>query len=446
MRAKEEAFRILEAALSIASTGVDEAEVSLGGGELGMTSFGLNQLGPAIDHAHEVLAIRASKDGRMCRVQTNDLSTSGIKEAAQEARTKVDHLPAAAKGAGLPEPQSYELTEAYDPETDATKTLDRTMLASRALMAAHKGDLYASGLVAVRRGSVGLDGSPGTYAVANTRGLLAYHPATRVTFSVDMSRSGGLNGFAEDESYSISGIDPQQLVSTAVKKASLGAEAQRIGPGVYTAVLEPAAVGALMVHLGRTAGAARMHAGASFLSGRIGEKVADASVTIIDDYAHPLLRGTPFDVEGVARMRVPIIEEGVAKGPVYSWDSAIRFEAQATGHRVVDPYDGEVEHAQNLVMSGGDATFSDLLGGVESGVLIGRITNVTLLDPRRLIVTGMTSGGFFLVDHGDLTVPLSNMRVTVSLLDLLAGIEGMTGSAWAEGSVVPALRAQIPLT
>lgn len=446
MRAKEEAFRILEAALSIASTGVDEAEVCLGGGELGMTSFGLNQLGPSVDHAHEVLAIRAAKDGRMCRVQTNDLSTSGIKEAAQEARTKVDHLPTAAKGVGLPEPQSYELTEAYDPETDATRTLDRTMLASRALMAAHKGDLYASGLVAVRRGSIGLDGSPGTYAVANTRGLLAYHPATRVTYSVDMSRAGGLNGFAEDESYSISGIDPGQLVSTAVKKASLGSEAQRIGPGVYTAVLEPAAVGALLVHLGRTAGAARMHTGSSFLSGRIGDKLAHESVTIVDDYAHPLLRGTPFDVEGVGRMRVPLIEDGVAKGPVYAWDSAIRYEGQATGHRDVDPFYGEVEAAQHLVMTGGDATFSDLLGGVKSGVLIGRITNATLLDTKRLIITGMTSGGFFLVEQGDLTVPLANMRVTVSLIDLLANLDGMTGSAWAEGCVVPAVRAQIPLT
>jgi hypothetical protein len=43
-------------------------------------------------------------------------------------------------------------------------------------------------------------------------------------------------------------------------------------------------------------------------------------------------------------------------------------------------------------------------------------------------------------------MPLSNMRITVSLLDLLRDVEAMTGSTWAEGCVVPALRAQLPLT
>lgn len=446
MRAKEEAFRILEAALSIASTGVDEAEVSLGGGDVGMTSFGLNQLGPASEQSHEVLGIRAVKEGRMCRVQTNDLSTGGIKDAAQEARTKVDHLPTAAKSSGLPEPQSYELTEAYDPETDALRALDRTALVSRAIIPAYKHDLSASGMVAIRRGSIGLDGSPGIYAVANTRGLLAYHPETRVTYSVQMSRGAGRTGFAEDESFTVAGIDPDQLVSTAVKKASIGAEAVSIKAGQYAAVLEPAAVGALIAFIGRTAGAARMAHGASFLSDRLGEKVTGESITIADDYAHPLLRAAPFDVEGVARRRVALIEEGKAAGAVYAWDSAVRFDGEPTGHRCVDGFAGEVERADNLVMTGGDATFSDLLGGLKSGVLIGRIANLSLLDARRLIVTGVTSGGFFLVEKGELVTPLADMRVTVSLLDMLASVDAMTGSTWAEGSVVPAIRTKIPLT
>ena len=68
MRAKEEAFRILEAALSLASSGVDEAEVALAGGTLGRTRFSDNQVQPAQEVAREVVSLRAAVSGRIGRV------------------------------------------------------------------------------------------------------------------------------------------------------------------------------------------------------------------------------------------------------------------------------------------------------------------------------------------------------------------------------------------
>src|SRR5687768_12138526 len=97
-------------------------------------------------------------------------------------------------------------------------------MASRAVNAALKNQLTCSGLVMVRRGVLGLDNQSGVYAVANTRGLLAYHPETRIRYTVSMHRKTGSSGWAEDESFTATAIDAESLVAVATNKAMVGGE------------------------------------------------------------------------------------------------------------------------------------------------------------------------------------------------------------------------------
>lgn len=446
MRAKEEAFRILEAALTVASAGVEEAEVCLGGGALGLTEFSKNQVHPAGEHDVELVSMRLVQGGCSARARTSDLSTTGIKELAAGLRAQVERLPKAVAGPGLPTPQHYEDVDAYDPETEAFSALDREALAGQAIRTALRHDLACSGYVAVRRGAVDADGAPGVYAVANTRGLLAYHPETRVRFGVAMSARDGTRGWAEDESFTVAALEPDEIVRSAKKRALLGGRPGRIAPGTYAAILEPAAVAELLRHVGETCGAEMMQDGLSFLSGRIGEKIADDAVSLRDDFTHALHRGMPFDAEGVAREIVPLIEDGVARGPVTSWASAKRFDLDPTGHGEIDADLRPVEVARHLVLEGGSATFGDLVGGTQGGVLVSRLTRTTLLDPRTLTISGATRDGLFLIDGGEPVAQLEDMSFTVSVLDVLRAVEDMTGSTWAHGAVVPALKVAFPLS
>ena len=217
MRAKEEAFRILETALSVASTGVDEAEVALGGGDLGITHFAQNHLTPPCEQSQERLYIRVSSKSRLCRNETSDLSTQGIQAAAQTARSLVDHVPEPEFPVGLPAPQAYWPVDAYDPDIEAMTGLDRMSSVGRAILLAHKQGLSASGSISTRRGSLSFDNQVGVYAVANTRGLLAYHASTAATFSVTMTGPTSWSGWAEDESFSIAALDVEELARTAAR-------------------------------------------------------------------------------------------------------------------------------------------------------------------------------------------------------------------------------------
>lgn len=442
MRAKEEAFRILETALSVASAGVEEVEVALGGGDLGVASFAHNQVLPPTELSHEVLSIRVSSRSRMCRAATSDLSTQGIQAAAQQARSMVEHIPEAAVSAALPPPQAYWPVDAYDPEIEAMTGLDRMAAAGRALIMAHKQGFYTSGYMATRRGSLGLDGLPGVYAIANTRGLLAYHGSTAATYSVTMVGPNNTSGWAEDESFALAGLDFEELARTAARKAAAAAhgEPTAIEPGRCTVVLEPAAVSSLLRYLAMTCGAADMDAERSFLSGTRGQTIAGQNVTIYDDHTHPLHRGRPFDIEGVAKKKVVLIRKGVAEGPVYGWSSALKAQVEPTGHRVFDTVQGEREAATNIVLEGGTATLSDLVGGTKTGILITRFSDTRLVEPRSLLVTGVTRDGLFLIENGEIVAPLRNLRFNVSVIDVLNNVEAMTAPVWSSGLVVPAAK------
>jgi predicted Zn-dependent protease len=442
MRAKEEAFRILEGALAIASAGVEEAEVSLGGGDLGLTTFAQNNVMPPIEQSHEMLTVRVVSKSRSCRFETSDLSTAGIQAAAQQARTLVEHVPEAAKTVGLPPPQAYWPVDSYDPEIESMNGLDRMSAAGRAIVLAHKQGLSASGAMSTRRGSIAFDNRAGVYAIANTRGLLAYHASTAASYSVTMLGPNNASGWAEDESFALAGLDVEELSRTAARKASAGAgvEPSVIDPARYTVVLEPAAVAELLRFLAFTCGSQDMEAERSFLSGTRGQRIAGQNVTLFDDHTHPLHRGRAFDIEGVAKKKVVLIKKGVADGPVYSWSSAARANVDATGHLMLDPFAGEVEAASNLVLEGGTATLSDLVGGTKSGLLITRFSETRLVEPRSLLVTGVTRDGLFLIENGEIVAPLRNMRFNVSVIDVLNNVESMTAPVWASGLVVPAAK------
>lgn len=445
MRAKEEAFRILEAALSVASSGVDEAEVCLGGGDLAVTTFANNLVQPSQEHSFEILTVRVGSKGRMVRLATTDLSSQGLREVATQAHNRAEHLPERARGVGLPEPQSYLQTDAYDPEAELFRALERTAVAGRAIIAAHQQGLTASGQIAVRRGSLGLDGSPGIYAIANTRGLLAYHPETRVGLRLALRNKSGASSWVEDESFAVSALEPEAMTKTALRRALIPGEPRRLEAGRHTAVLEAAAVGALLGPVSLGAGATAYAAGRSFLSGRLGQSITGRNINLHDDHAHPLHRGRPFDFEGVAKKRVTLIEGGVARGPVHSLESAVRSGGHATGHRIWDPEVGETESATHLVMDGGSATLSDLVGSTGRGLLIGRIGALELVDPRQLLMTGTTQEGCFVIDGGELVAPLAPTRFAFSLLELLGKVEALGNVSWANGAVVPSLKVELPL-
>jgi len=163
--------------------------------------------------------------------------------------------------------------------------------------------------------------------------------------------------------------------------------------------------------------------GRSFMKDRFGEQVTGPRFSLWDDGLDDRTLAIPFDVEGTAKKRVPLVERGVAQGVVYDRQSAKWFDTRSTGHAADPRRYGVGGHAGNLTMAGGEAKREQLIRSVTRGVLITRFHYTNTPDPKRATMTGTTRDGTFLIEDGRITRALANVRYTMSALDLFSGID-----------------------
>jgi predicted Zn-dependent protease len=71
------------------------------------------------------------------------------------------------------------------------------------------------------------------------------------------------------------------------------------------------------------------------------------------------------------------------------------------------------------VLDAGGATQDELVGNVGRGLLVTDFWYTRVLDPRTIVVTGLTRNGVWLVEDGRIVRPVTNLRFTQSYVDAL---------------------------
>ena len=193
-------------------------------------------------------------------------------------------------------------------------------------------------------------------------------------------------------------------------------------------VLEPAAVSSLLLFASYYGfGAKEVEEQASFLCGRIGEKLFPEELVIRDRWNHPLYRTVGFDGEGTPRKSLALLEQGSFCGPVTDRRFAAKLSGDpeaSTGHAEPQP-SSSGPSAKCLSIDPGKQSLDELIGGVERGLLVSQFHYTNVIDPREMKLTGMTRNGLFLIENGKLAGPLKNLRFTESLLGALGRVTGI---------------------
>jgi predicted Zn-dependent protease len=187
--------------------------------------------------------------------------------------------------------------------------------------------------------------------------------------------------------------------------------------------------------------------GRSFMTGKLGEQIVDEGVRIWDDGLDPAGIPWPFDFEGVPKERVDLIVDGVARGVVYDTYRAAQEAGKAsTGHALPAP-NRLGPFPLNVFFGTGDTTLEEMIAGTERGIYVTRFHYTRPVEPKEVVITGMTRDGTFLIEDGEIAYPVKNLRFTQSYVEALNHVEGigrdarlLPGLASIARDSVPALK------
>jgi PmbA protein len=266
----------------------------------------------------------------------------------------------------------------------------------------------------------------GEFAVANSRGILAYHPYTDVELTLVMEGESG-SGYAHAASWRLDRVDTEALGREAVERALRSRAPRRITPGEYPVVLEPYAMLALVEALAQAGmGALAVQEERSWMNGRIGQPILSPAVSIWDDGLDRAGDPMPFDYEGVPKQRVDIVRQGVPTAPVYDTLTAARELGRvSTGHAQPFEEDWDGPAPGNLTWAAGDSTVEELIAGVERGLYVTRFWYTNLISEHDCAITGTTRDGAWWIERGGLAYPVQNLRFSQRLVNALRDVRGV---------------------
>jgi predicted Zn-dependent protease len=200
-------------------------------------------------------------------------------------------------------------------------------------------------------------------------------------------------------------------------------------PGPYETLLPPGPVADLLIYMYWTANARNAEEGRNvFAAGdgrtRIGEALSPLPITLKSDPMYPGLETVPFVSYIYSEDETSWMFDGGAPIAATNWiengvlRELIRNRAQAakTGLTASPP-------ADNLIMDGGgSATLEQMIAATKRGLLLTCLWYIRDVDPERLLLTGLTRDGVYLIEDGTVIGAVNNFRWNESPVELLGRI------------------------
>ena len=310
----------------------------------------------------------------------------GLAELARRAAEAAASAPVDPDFPGFAEPTEAPSVDGYDAATAELGPDAQARFAAEAIDAA---DVPVYGFFTSALSEV---------AIASSTGLEAEQQMTDATTLV-VAADNGCSGYAEATSWRAGAIDPASVAREASEKAARTNGAKEIEPNSYAAVLEPYAFADLLQYFSYDSlGALGLLEERGYFAGRLGQRVFDERITILDDSLDP--RGLPkaFDFEGSPKQRVELVTDGVARGVVWDRTTAKRAGngTATTGHALPPGFSDFGPLPSALAVAPGDAeSTAELVERVGDGLYITRLHYLGVVQPREGVITGMTRDGTF---------------------------------------------------
>jgi PmbA protein len=284
-------------------------------------------------------------------------------------------------------------------------------------------------------------------AIASTKGIRATSRRTGAYISVEAIAADGDDsqvGWGLSAGRSPGELDPARAAADAVGRAVRQLGATKPPSMRATVVFDTRPAATFLAIIGGALSGDAVVRGRSFFADRVGEDVADPSVTLLDDPTDARhFAASPFDGEGLASRRNVLIDSGRLKGFVYDTVSARRARTSSTGSatrggfagspsagcRALQLAPGELDQAA-ILAAVGEGVFIESLQGVHSGV------NPVSGDFSVGVTGMMIRGGALAEPVREATVASTLQRMLLDVAYIEADVEWLPGVAAGQSLAV----------
>lgn len=359
----------------------------------------------------------------------NDSSPDALKQLADEAVRIARVSPVHREYVPTLGPLTYGEDRGFAAATEEPDLAARTTALQAVLGVCRKEKVTGAGFHSASASATG-------WATAN--GNRRYFRSSQAELSVTARSADGTgSGYYAGDHFDLAKLDSQRIVEQAVGKAVRSRAAKPIEPGVYPVILESQAVADLIGFLTGSLDARTADEGRSAFSGkdgktRVGETLFNERLNLYSDPLHAELPVAPATTEGIPATRLSLIKAGVLDNLQYSRYWAQEKEREATP----GPVNYIIESSQAPV------SMDDMIQGMARGLVISRFWYVRQVDPRTLMLTGLTRDGLWWVEKGRIQYPVRNLRFNQSVLAMLApwNVEAIGAPERRAPLMVPALK------
>ena len=393
--------------------GASQVEVSIREG----TEFSVDVREGEIEKLAEAgsknLSLRVFVEGKIARASSSDLSKETLNRLIENAIERAK-LSSADPLAGLPEKGTLSVDagslKIYDPAV-VDMPPEKKIAAARATEAICLSDKRVK-----KSFGAGFRTTVGAVYLANSNGFGSSYPRTSCSCSVYLQSGEGSNLFDEgwgDESHSVADLEsPEEIARKAIDRVARLIGGRKVETQNVPVVLEPPMTASLLSFFNTCISGNNVYLKQSFLAGKVGEKVGNDLVTIVDDGLLPGGIGTkPFDGEGVPTRKTVVMERGVLKSYLMDTYAAKKLGMKSTGN---------ASGANNLYLAAGTPTPEEIIKSVEKGLYLTGTIGFGLVP-----TTGDISRGAFglWIEKGEIAFPVSEITISGTLGQSLHGIQ-----------------------
>jgi PmbA protein len=427
--------------------GATDAEAVVSEGDEFSVSVRMGEVETLQESGSRGLGLRVFLGQRSASASTSDLTPDGVSQMVSGALalarvTEEDPF------AGLPDNAAFGQLESdlhlYFEDVYSLPVTERIDRARRAEAAA----LAFDPRITNSQGG-GFDAATGRRVLANSRGFLGEYRSSYCGISsapLAMDSDGQMQrDFWSSSARRVTDLEsPESIGKEAARRALRRLGARRVPTQQVPIVFSPEVGRSLLGHLFEAASGDAIWRSASFLAGQLGQNVAAAGITLIDDHTMILPTGvggfgtSPFDGEGLPTRRTVVVENGVLQTYLLNTYHARKLNMHSTGNATRGLAGSPGIGAGNLFLVPGSQTPEAILAGVTAGFYV-----TSLLGSAVNLVTGDYSRGAsgLWIENGELTHAVEEVTIAGNLREMLRNITAVANELVFRGSVAsPTLR------